>query len=399
MASLLYFLALLAILVISHEFGHFIFAKKTGMGVHEFGFGFPPRFLGIQFKKNPPVQSSGGRSKIRWRLVWGNRDLDVSDEEYGTVYSLNWLPLGGFVKIKGENGEEASDPGSFAAKNFWQKSLVLCAGVMMNVFLAFVLLSTGYIIGLPQNLDNMDDVSRVSDRRIEILQILPNKPAQAAGILAGDTVVQVGDLQNPRLKQMQEYVNIHKAEQILVRVKRNDQIIDKKIQPAVYSDTGKGGLGIAIAEVGTVRYSFLPAVWEGAKATAWYLKEIIVAFYLLLKGLFAGNGVGEAVSGPVGVAVMTGQVAKLGWIYLIQFAAMLSLNLAVFNILPIPALDGGRQLFLVIAKLRGKAVSQKLEQIFHTVGFALLMLLVIIVTIRDIANFKVVILNFIKHLL
>lgn len=390
MASLLYFLALLAILVISHEFGHFIFAKKTGMGVHEFGFGFPPRFLGIQFKKN---------NKIRWRLVWGNRDLDVSDEEYGTVYSLNWLPLGGFVKIKGENGEEASDPESFAAKNFWQKSLVLCAGVMMNVFLAFILLSAGYIIGLPQNVDNMDDVSRVTDRRIEILQILPNKPAQAAGILAGDTLVQVGDLQNPRLKQMQEYVNAHKAEQILVRVKRNGQIIDKKIQPAVYSDTGKGGLGIAIAEVGTVRYSFLPAVWEGAKATAWYLKEIIVAFYLLLKGLFAGNGVGEAVSGPVGVAVMTGQVAKLGWIYLIQFAAMLSLNLAVFNILPIPALDGGRQLFLVIAKLRGKAVSQKLEQIFHTVGFALLMLLVLVVTIRDIANFKVVILNFIKHLL
>lgn len=390
MASLLYFLAVLAILVVSHEFGHFIFAKKTGMGVHEFGFGFPPRFLGIQFKK-------GDRKK--WRLVWGNRDLDETDEEYGTVYSLNWLPLGGFVKIKGENGEDAVDQDSFAAKKFWQKSLVLCAGVMMNVVLAFVLLTIGYIVGLPQNVDNMADVSRVSDRRIEILQTLPGKPAEAAGIQAGDVVLQVGDLQNPRLKQMQEYVDTHKNEQILVRVKRNDQIIDKKIQPVVYNDTGKGGLGIAIAEVGNVRYPFFSAIWQGAKTTVWYLKEIIVAFYLLLKGLFAGHGVGEAVSGPVGVAVMTGRVAKLGWIYLIQFAAMLSLNLAVFNILPIPALDGGRQLFLIIAKLRGKAVSQKLEQIFHTIGFALLMLLVLVVTIRDLANFRVVIWSFIKHLL
>ncbi len=390
MASLLYFLAVLAILVVSHEFGHFIFAKKIGMGVHEFGFGFPPRFLGIQFKKN---------NKKHWRLVWGNRDLNESDEEYGTVYSLNWLPLGGFVKIKGENGEDAGDKDSFVGKNFWQKSIVICAGVFMNVVLAFILLTAGYIIGLPQNIDSMTDVSKVADRRIEILQTLPGKPAEAAGIQSGDVVVQVGDLQNPRLKQLQEYVDLYKNEQLLVRVKRNDQIIEKKIQPAVYSDTGKGGLGIAIAEIGTVRYPFFSAIWEGAKATGFYLKEIVVAFYLLLKGLFAGNGVGEAVSGPVGVAVMTGRVAKLGWIYLIQFAAMLSLNLAIFNILPIPALDGGRQLFLIIAKIRGKAVSQKLEQIFHTAGFALLMLLVVIVTIRDISNFKVLILNFIKHLL
>lgn len=389
MVSLLYFLAVLAVLVISHEFGHFITAKKTGMGVHEFGFGFPPRFLGIQFKKN---------NIKKWRLVWGNRDLNESDEEYGTVYSLNWLPLGGFVKIKGENGEDAGDKDSFAAKKFWQKSLVLCAGVMMNVLLAFVLLTSGYIVGLPQNLDNITDVSQISDRRIEILEALDGKPAQLAGILAGDTIMQVGELQNPRLKEMQTYVDLHKTEQLLVRVKRGDQIIEKKIKPAIYSDTGKGGLGVAIAEIGTVRYSFFPAIWEGVQATIWYLKEILVSFYFLLAGIFSGHGVGEAVSGPVGVAVMTGRVAKLGWIYLIQFAAMLSLNLAIFNILPIPALDGGRQLFLIIAKLRGKAVSQKLEQIFHTAGFALLMLLVIVVTVRDINNFKGVIGIFFKRL-
>ncbi len=390
MASLLYFLAVLAVLVISHEFGHFIAAKKTGMGVHEFGFGFPPRFLGIQFKKD---------KKLHFRFVLGNRDLNASDEEYGTVYSFNWLPLGGFVKIKGENGEEAADQNSFASKKYWQKSLVLCAGVLMNIVLAMVLLTAGYMIGLPQTVDSMTDVSNVADRRIEILQTLPGKPAEAAGIEAGDVILQVGDLQNPRLKQMQAYVDEHKNETILVRVKRDGEIIEKKIQPVVYSETGKGGLGIAIAEMGTVRYGFFKSIWEGTKATFWYLKEIIVAFYLLLKGLLAGNGAGEAVSGPVGVAVMTGRVARLGWIYLIQFAAMLSLNLAVFNILPIPALDGGRLLFVTINKLRGKDVSQRIEQIFHTVGFALLMLLVIVVTVRDISNFRTLIWEFLKRLI
>lgn len=379
MATLLYFIAVLAILVISHEFGHFIAAKKTGMKVHEFGFGFPPRIFGIQFKKD---------NNKHWRIVRGNRELNESDEQYGTVYSLNWFPLGGFVKIKGENGEDNTDPQSFASKKFWQKSIVLVAGVAMNIILAAVLLIFGYIIGLPQTIDNFEDVSNIKDRRIEILQTLPGKPAELAGIQAGDVVMKVGDVAGPRLKELQNYVDQHKNEEVLVQIKRGDEIIDKKIKPEVNSDTGKGGLGIAIAEIGTVRYSFFPAVWEGVKATGFYLKEILVAFGLLLKGLFSGSGVGEAVSGPVGVAVLTGRVAKLGIIYLIQFTAILSLNLAVFNILPIPALDGGRLLFVIISKLRGRLVSQKLEQVFHMVGFALLMLLVIVVTVRDINSFS-----------
>ncbi len=389
MASILFFIIVLAVLVISHEFGHFIAAKKTGMKVHEFGFGFPPRIFGLQFKKD---------NKKHWRLVKGNRALDESDEAYDTVYSLNWLPLGGFVKIKGENGDEKNDPQSFASKKPWQKAVVLSAGVGMNVVLAMVLLISGYMIGLPQPLDNMDDVSNIKDRRIEILQTLPGKPAEMAGIQAGDVILQVGNLQSPRLKELQEFVNLHKNEELLVKVGRGQEIIEKKIKPAVYSDTGRGGLGVAIAEIGTVRYPFFLAIWEGIKATGWYLKEIVVAFYLLIKGLFAGSGVGEAVSGPVGVAVMTGRVARMGLIYLIQFMAMLSLNLAVFNILPFPALDGGRLLFVLISKLRRKEVSQKLEGIFHMAGFALLMLLVVVVTIRDIGTFKGVIGSFFSRL-
>ncbi len=388
MASIIFFILVLAVLVISHEFGHFIAAKKTGMKVHEFGFGFPPRLFGLQFKKD---------NKKHWRIVKGNRDLNETDEEYGTVYSLNWLPLGGFVKIKGENGDEQNDPQSFAAKKPWQKSVVLAAGVVMNVVLAMVLLISGYMIGLPQTLDNMSDVSKIADRRVEVMQVVPGKPAEAAGIKAGDAILQVGTLANPRLKELQDYIDLHKNEVLLVKVQRDKEIFDKQIKPAIYSDTGRGGLGIAIAELGTVKYPFFIAIWEGIKATGWYLKEILIAFYLLIKGAFAGHGVGDAVSGPVGVAVMTGRVARMGLVYLIQFMAMLSLNLAVFNILPIPALDGGRLLFVAISKLRRKDVSQKLEGIFHTVGFALLMLLVVVVTVRDINTFKMVIWGFVKR--
>jgi len=155
---------------------------------------------------------------------------------------------------------------------------------------------------------------------------------------------------------------------------------------------------VAIAEVGTIKYGFFSSLFHGAKTTLLVLKEILVSFYELVKGLFVGSGHSADVSGPVGVAVMTGKVAKLGIVSLIQFMAVLSLNLAIFNILPIPALDGGRLLFLVISKIRGREISQKVEQIFHTVGFALLMLLVVVVTVRDISNFKNVILAFFHRL-
>jgi regulator of sigma E protease len=432
MTSLLFFLAVLAILVLSHEFGHFIAAKKTGMKVCEFGFGFPPRIFGIQFLKEKKIKKLAEvetieandeivplgngenivkeiitdtireideiKEKRSWRFVWWNRPLEEADELYGTVYSLNLLPLGGFVKIKGENGEDASDPQSFAAKKIWQRAIVLSAGVVFNILLAMALLSVGYFIGLPQSLDGVSDVSGVNDRRIEVLGVLVGKPAEKAGVASGDIILQVGDLQNPRLRQMQNYVDENRDKNIFVKISRNGEIIEKKIIPEIYKDSGKAGFGVSIAEVGTVKYSFFKAIYHGIITTVWYVKEIFIALFFLIKGLLSGAGASEAVSGPVGIAVMTGRAARLGIIYLIQFTAMLSLNLAIFNFLPIPALDGGRLLFLGIAKLRGRPVAQKVEGIFHTVGFALLMLLVIFVTVRDIAIFRSTITGFISRI-
>lgn len=383
MFTLFVFIAVLAILVLSHEFGHFIVARKSGIKVDEFGFGFPPRLVGIRRLKK-------AGSKHKWQIIWGHKKTTAAAEmsEYtpGTLYSINLIPLGGFVKIKGEDGSDATDHDSFAAKKVWQKALVIVAGVLMNVVVAAVLLSVGFMVGLPQ-ISEGAPAGSVRDQQLQIIQVLPGKPAEAAGFKIGDVIVSVGNLKEPEPDTFREYINTHRDEDITVTIKRGSEIITKKIHPIIYEDTGKGGLGVAIAEVGLVRYPWYKAIYYGILATGVYLKEILFAFALLIKGLFTGSGVEGGVSGPVGVAVMTGQVARMGVSYLLQFIALLSLNLAVLNILPIPALDGGRLLFIVIRAVTRRPVAVKYEQLIHTVGFILLMLLVIAVTVKDLGSF------------
>jgi regulator of sigma E protease len=392
MTTFLIFIAVLAILVLSHEFGHFIAARKSGMRVYEFGFGFPPRAFGVQ-------RLTKGNEK-KWRWIFGNKEIieEVTPDgwDVGTLYSFNWIPIGGFVRVKGEE-KENRDPDSFLADKTWKKAIFIVAGVACNIILAAVLFSIGYMVGLPTMVDNMSDVSQVKDRKLTIMQILPGKPAEIAGLKSDDIIVKIGDLENPRLTEMQKYVDEHKAEVLNITVLRGTELVTQKITPITYEDTGKGGIGVGIAELGTVKYPWYKAIWRGFADTFGYLKEIFVAFYLLIVGLFAGKGAGEAVSGPIGIAVMTGQVAKMGMIYLLQFTAILSLNLAVLNILPIPALDGGRLLFLVLNKFK-KVNFAKYEQMAHAVGFILLMLLVVVVTVRDIGNFRGIFLDFFKKI-
>lgn len=390
MVTFLIFIAVLAVLVLSHEFGHFIIARSSGMKVYEFGFGFPPRIFGVQWQKN-----AEGKSKLK--LVWGKKKEIMMENEEGlteqkepegnTIYSLNLIPLGGFVQIKGENGEEMGED-SFAAKSFWKRAATLLGGVAMNVILAFVLLSVGLMLGLPQSVDSLPAGSNIKDKHLEITQVMAGKPAALAGIQAGDVVVKVGSMEKPSITEMQNYVNNFKDQDVEISVKRGGEIITKKIHPFVYPDTGKGGLGVGLVEAGTVSYSWYKAIYYGFLTTGFYLKEIVLSFYYLFIGLFVGKGAGGALSGPVGIAVMTGQVAKLGFSYLLNFMALLSLNLAVLNVLPIPALDGGRLLFLIISKLKGKPVTQKYEQLAHGLGFMILMLLVVVITVKDLAHFK-----------
>lgn len=390
MFTLLVFIAVLATLVISHEFGHFFVARKNGIRVEEFGFGFPPRICGVR-----RITENG---KKRWQWVWGHPKTE-GQSELPTLYSFNIIPLGGFVKIKGENAQDdsANDPDSFVTKKTWQKAAVLVAGVGMNILVAFLLLSGGYMIGLPEAVgDNPAELQNVS---LQIVDVLPGKPAATAGIMPGDAIVQVGTIVNPSLTQFQEYVHSHKEVVIDVQVKHDGQIIAKQIKPELMTETGQAGIGVGLAAIGIAKYPWYKALYYGMLSTSFYLKAIIISFYDLITGLFTGKGVGEAVSGPVGVAVMTGQVARLGIIYLMQFTALLSLNLAVLNILPIPALDGGRLFFILLKKIIRKPITPRVEQTIHLVGFVFLMILVITVTIKDIGTFGGSIVQWFKHLI
>jgi len=373
MFTLFIFIAVLAVLVLSHEFGHFIVAKKSGMKVFEFGFGLPPRAFG--FYRDPETK--------KWKFVNGNFDRETAP---ATIYSLNWLPVGGFVQIKGENENADVSPDGFGGQKFWKKCLTISAGVIMNVIVAMILLSVGYLIGAPQAVDNIEGPA-VSNRRTEILQVMAGRPAAEAELQSGDVFVKVGELDYPRLKDLQNYTNTHSAGEIAVTVARGSEMITKNIRPTIYQDTGKAGFGVAVAEIGTVKYNMFQALYHGFIDTFVYLKAIVVAFYNLIAGIFAGSGVGESVSGPVGIAVMSGKAARMGWSYLIQFTALLSLNLAIFNVLPFPALDGGRLLFLVIGKLKGSPVNPKWEQLSHSIGYGLLLLLFVVVTARDLSGF------------
>ncbi len=387
MFTLLIFIVILGFLVISHEFGHFISARKSGMKVYEFGFGFPPRAFGLQRL----VKMDGKNKLTKWRFTWGGQDAEKLAEEKngwvpGTLYSFNWLPLGGFVKIKGEEGEN-EDSDSFVSQSFTKKAITLVAGVVMNILLAAVIFSVGFMIGLPQSVDGLDDSVTIKNRQLQIMQVLPDMPASKADLKAGDVITKIDTINSPRLKEMQDYVDANKNKEINLQIKRGEITLDKKITPTVYKDSGKGGFGVAITEVGIVKYPWYRAIYEGFIVTALYLKAILVAFYYIIIGLFNGSGAGSAVSGPIGIAVMTGQVAKLGISYLLNFMAVLSLNLAILNILPIPALDGGRLLFLIIGKIFRKKTSMKYEQLAHTLGFMLLMLLVVVITVKDVGRF------------
>lgn len=374
--TLIIFIIVLGILVLVHEFGHFWAAKKQGIGVEEFGFGFPPRLVGLQ--RDP---ATGKR-----KLIWGAKETGKNEP---TVYSLNWIPFGGFVRIKGESGEAANDPDSFVAKSIGRRALVIAMGVIGNIILTAVLLSIGLYVGMPQAIDeSISSYARVSDRRIQALTILPSSPAEQAGIKAADELFKINGQEIASGQQFKDFVNQNVNKEITVTIKRQDQPQDIIVTPIVLKETGKGGIGVGLAEVATVSYPAWLALPKGIQMTGYLLKAIVVAFGVLLRDLVLGKPVTMDVAGPVGIAVMTGEAARLGWVYLLQFVALLSANLAVINALPLPALDGGRFLFLLIEKFRGRPVSRKVEVLIHNTGFVLLLLLVVLVTYRDLARYS-----------
>ncbi len=390
MSTIILFIVVLSILVFVHEFGHFIAARKAGMKVYEFAIGFPPLLIGV-YKDPKTKKFVWVRGKRRNAVAAGGGKQTQEEQEYpATLYSLNMLPLGGFCKIKGENGEEMNDSDSFGYQKIWKKILVLIAGVVMNIVLAAVLLSIGFMIGLPS------DVSRgvpkgavlVNEPALLIQATEPGSAASDANldIQPGDSLRFINGMPVTTVADVVAAVQGLEGQPVELRLVRGDIEQIKTIVPTIIKEGESARLGLLLSEAAMVRYPWYSAIWQGFSAAMFGLAGIFVSFFLLIKNLMFGTGMALNVAGPVGIATIIGQSADLGIQYLINVTAMISLSLAAINILPIPALDGGRLLFVLIEGVSGKKVPLRYEQTAHTIGFVLLLLLLVVVTIRDIGG-------------
>lgn len=329
----LLFVAVLAVLILSHELGHFIFAKFSGTKVEEFGLGFPPRIFGV--KKGE------------------------------TIYSLNWIPFGGFVKIFGEDSKEKKS-GSFSSKPAYVRAMILAAGVFFNLLLAWILLSVVYTTGAPMPVD--DNAAGA----VTILEVQPGSSAEGAGLVAGDKILGFNTT-----KEVQDFISANKGREIDLKFLRGKDEMVVVVTPNPI-------LGIIMEKIGIVSLPAYKAVWEGAKDTVFLTVTITKLFGTLIVDIFKGGSLAGQVRGPVGIVGIVGDVAGIGFVYVVQFVALFSINLAVLNLIPFPALDGGRLLFLAIEAIRRKPINQKFFQWANAAGFAVLILLMLLVTYRDI---------------
>ena len=353
--TILLFFVVLSVLVIAHEWGHYAAAKKIGADVEEFGLGFPPRIF-----------------------TWKGKD--------GMIWSFNAIPIGGFVKIRGESGQDRSGPGSFAIKSIFQRLFVLAAGVIMNLVLAAALFSVGFLVGIPAITEGgVSNAAIVQNEAIRVAEILSGSAGDEAGLQLGDTLVSIDGQEFETSQQARDALVAQDQDQTFqVTVLRDDEMLELTANPKMEEGYDREILGIALLETGTVRYPVHLAPLKGVETTYIYTRDISVAFYQIIKNLIVGEDPGVELSGPVGIAVMTGEVASMGFVYLLQFSAILSINLAIINILPFPALDGGRIFFVMIEAVRRKPTSPEFEAVVHNLGFVVLMLLVIFVTYKDI---------------
>ncbi|EKD58983.1 MAG: hypothetical protein ACD_56C00014G0004 [uncultured bacterium] len=371
MLTLIVFLVILGLLVFVHELGHFVVARRNGIKCDEFGFGFPPRAIGV-FKNE---------KKGKWQLVVGNKHV----ESKNTIYSLNWFPLGGFVKIKGEDGEGKKEKDSFASKTAWVRIKVLAAGVTMNFILAWVLFSWLLTMGINQEVDQDD--TTVSGTKIQIVTVAPKSPAYEMGIREGDTVVKCEGADVicgngfANIAELQSFVAENKGKEITLQISRGNDVLEFTGTPRSEAPEGEGLLGVGLAQTIFVKYS----LWEAIKQGPVVMWNVLIMMGIVIGSLFAGDTTN--IGGPLAIAHFTKQATALGFASVVQLAALLSINLGIVNILPIPALDGGRILFVLIEKIKGSPVSQETEGTMHTIGFFLLMLLMVYLVVHDLMRY------------
>lgn len=355
-------------MVLIHEAGHFTMAKKFGIRVDEFGFGFPPKLFGI--KKGE------------------------------TEYTFNLLPIGGFVKIFGENPDDENTNGPDASRSFvnkprWQQAIVLVAGVVANFLLAWLLFSFGFMSGLPTSVSaEMKDV-KLSDVYLVVVSVLPESPAEIAGLKSGDKIVSLNHSHEKNTDHvltdinpvtLKEFIQEHPGDEIDVGYIRgkNTEVIHTSI--LVGEINKQAAIGISMDQIGIAKLPVLASFWEGAKLTLFVTKSTATGLYGLVSEAFKGKGSLDGVTGPVGMVGIVGDAYKFGFVYLLSFAALISVNLGIINLLPFPALDGGRLFFLLIEKIKGSKMNPKVANTANMIGFSVLILLMIFITYHDIVK-------------
>ncbi len=330
----------LSVLIIVHELGHFFAAKATGISVEEFGIGFPPRAYGR-----------------KWR---------------GTIYSINWIPFGGFNKIAGE--VDPTVPKGLASRGYGIRLLVLSGGIVMNLLLPFVLLSVAYMV--PHD---------IVSGQVMVEEIAPNSPAEMAGIKAEDTLISVEGHEIKNGGDISRYIQLNLGKEISLSVEHADASTETvELTPRWRPPEGEGAIGILYRTENAVIVSESYPPWEAIPIGARSCIEALVLYKNGIAGIILGT-IPFTPAGPVGIVQITGEVAQSGISPLLELTAFISIAIAITQLIPFPALDGGRILFVLLEWIRrGKRVSPKTEGIVHSIGFMILLGLIVLITYQDI---------------
>ena len=364
MLSILLFILVLIVLILVHEFGHFIVAKMFGIRVDEFGIFFPPKLFGIK---------------------WGE-----------TEYTFNSIPVGGFVKIFGETTDDETDPSvvknprSFVHKPRLVQAAVIVAGIVCNILFAWVVLSAGYVIGMQSSVDHIG-IGTVQNAKVTILNVLPGSPADKVGLKANDvlTALQTAtDTLPPSATSdtVQAFIAAHDSQSIVLSVSRDGAPLNFVAIPANGVVPGHKALGIELDDVGILQLNPALALVEGAIVTKEMTVQTAVGLGNFLYTVVRGTANYSSVSGPIGIVKIGSAAVHSGLVETIFLAALISINLAIINIIPIPGLDGGRLLFIIIEGIRGKPISEKIATRATLVGFGLLILLMLVVSYHDVMH-------------
>ena len=344
--TIIIFILILGVIIFVHELGHFASAKLCKVKVEEFGFGFPPKIFGV--KKGE------------------------------TTYSLNWIPIGGFVKLLGEE-DGSKDKRSFNMQSIPKRVFIIVSGVLMNFLFAILILTIGFMIGMSPLISSPESLGGSQQTEIIITGVLENSPAAEAGIISGDIVTGFSSIED-----FQNYTKSHKNEEVSLNIKENGEVKTINVK---LSDSADAPLGVGLVQSTKVKLPFFKAVKAAFVETGKVIYAIVDFVYSFFRDLFTGKKVEREVVGPVGMFGITQQAVKLGLVYVLQLAAYISINLGVINILPFPALDGGKILFLFAEGARGKRViKMEIENIIHLIGFIILIALIIVVTYNDIVR-------------